>query len=76
MTAEEKALSRIAELEAENATLLADKERLDWVEGGGVESLDHLTDERWEASIWRGLDREYHQAPTLRSAIDAAREGE
>lgn len=67
--------ARIAELEAERAELVKDRERLDWFVANWYR-FEHFTLPDGRVQWAFRENRKGGQADTLRAAIDAAREGE
>ena len=63
-----------ATLSKENAALRADKARLDWLDRN-PRKISNAAGYRGEQDTWSYFDAQkvFHDAPTIRAAIDAAR---
>ena len=74
-------LGKVERLERENAALRQDKERLEWLDEHDAEVQKYENSEdgstRYEVWFFMGTDPSpVFSAPTLRAAIDAAKEGQ
>ena len=66
--------TELESLRAENASLRADKARLDWLDRN-PRKISNAAGYRGEQDTWSYFDAQkvFHDAPTIRAAIDAAR---